>query len=543
MVRIEEKCGHESDSSGEGTYAGLMKGEGMTSSNGGSIGADVRKLSSSGKSITPKKRFLQLYTSKAYCNQRSKLVQPHDNDDGPGSERSNGSGSPGSPTSRASPKSPSSSHQLIRRTSSFASLELDEEHVLSPRIVEAVTHSTQVVWANCQKTEGLLGRSDIKLQTAIGMPVGVDESGNVWVVVMFSPKNVESSVDAIEYLQYISRSAASTSIPCLLPVVGDVPPPSNNDNGGGGGGTTKMICDGSSAAANTDVKEDAVNTTTVALKDGHHNYSLVSIKPKTKQPEHTQELGDGVMAKFVSFNMNDDDDDKDGNDKSKSPGGTTRAHRFSLGNENDLRNAPKDDWGIPMLPETAELVNNNGGGQTNNNGTNNGNINNGNNSQSASQQTLDAIDNAITDAFDEASYGVWSTIMNSAGGEVIRTSESIATKMHLIQERLEEFATAFLGMSVFDVADAWMVSSGSGGAGPNGEACTGNNSVPVLKCLFTAAATETNPGINALREASGNASVQIADGAVGKAYSSGYPVWSSVKVSYLERRKREREGT
>ena len=45
-----------------------------------------------------------------------------------------------------------------------------------------------------------MGRSDIKLQTAIGMPVGVDESGNVWVVVMFSPKNVESSSDAIEYL-------------------------------------------------------------------------------------------------------------------------------------------------------------------------------------------------------------------------------------------------------------------------------------------------------------------------------------------------------
>ena len=91
---------------------------------------------------------------------------------------------------------------IVKRSSSF-SIE-DEEHVLSPRIVEAVTHSTQVVWANCQKSEGLLGRSDMKLQTAIGMPVGVDESGNVWVVVMFSPKNVESTSDAIEYLQYIS---------------------------------------------------------------------------------------------------------------------------------------------------------------------------------------------------------------------------------------------------------------------------------------------------------------------------------------------------
>ncbi|KAL7530821.1 hypothetical protein ACHAXR_003691, partial [Thalassiosira sp. AJA248-18] len=38
-----------------------------------------------------------------------------------------------------------------------------------------------------------------------------------------------------------------------------------------------------------------------------------------------------------------------------------------------------------------------------------------------------------------------------------------------------------------------------------------------------------DPGINAFREVSGNASIQVADGAVGKAYSSGYPVWSSVK--------------
>ena len=114
--------------------------------------------------------------------------------------------------------------------------------------------------------------------------------------------------------------------------------------------------------------------------------------------------------------------------------------------------------------------------------------------------------------------------MNSAGGDTIRTSESIANKMHLIQERLEEFATAFLGMSVFDVADAWTLSSNS---------LNGGASNPVLKCLFTVGATDTNPGINALREISGNASINVGDGAVGKAYSSGYPVWSSVKVRYI----------
>lgn len=507
-------CGNESDSSGEGTYANMMGQPKSSRSRGNGKNGNKKK--------TPSKRFLQLYTSKAYCNQRSKLVQPHDeeskqdssNNDNGGSTTSMGgsppgppSGSPGSPGSK-----PSSSKELstLRRTDSFVSLELDQEHVLSPRIVEAVTHSTQVVWANCQKTEGLLGRSDIKLQTAIGMPVGVDESGNVWVVVMFSPKNVESTTDAIDYLQYISRSAASTNIPCLLPVVGEPDPPptqtpaENNGPGNGKGSVTgaKMLCNGG---------DNDSQSPSNKKQPLHHSHSLVSIK-STKQPDHTQELGDGVTAKFVSFNLNDDDDDMNMKQQQKSPGEATTTTLQHGPSENDLRLAPKDDWGIPMLPETAEM---------NHNPQNN-------NSQSSFPP--DAIDNAITDAFDEASYGVWSTIMNSAGGQpTIRTSEIIATKMHLISERLEEFATAFLGMSVFDVADAWTVSSASA----NGEA---NN--PVLKCLFTVAATHTNPGINAFREVSASASIQVADGAVGKAYSSGYPVWSSVKdLIYDSKRK------
>ena len=429
---------------------------------------------------------MQLYTSKAYCDQRSKLVQPHDNDD-----NSNDDNGDSKRPSTTPPTSPSSSRQLIRRSSSAATLELEDEHVLSPRIVEAVTHTTQVVWANCEKTEGrgLLGRSDIKLQTAIGMPVGVDESGNVWVVVMFSPKNVESSSDAIEYLQYISRSAASTSIPCLLPVVGDAPSAATTMGTTTGG--TKMICNGEDGDNNNGKVED------------HH--SLVSIKPNRKQPDHTEELGDGVTAKFVSFNINDDDEKSPGNGggSSSSQYNDNSARRHS---ENDLRNAPKDDWGIPMLPATAELSRQSA-------------------SSIANSQVTDMIDTAISDAFDEASYGVWSTIMNSAGGDTIRTSESIANKMHSIQERLEEFATAFLGMSVFDVADAWTVSSNS---------LNGGATNPVLKCLFTVGATDTNPGINALREISGNASINVGDGAVGKAYSSGYPVWSSVKVRIQE---------
>mmetsp|Transcript_7961 Transcript_7961/g.18600 ORF Transcript_7961/g.18600 Transcript_7961/m.18600 type:complete len:1142 (-) Transcript_7961:12-3437(-) len=442
----------------------------------------------------PKKRFLQLYTSKAYCNQRSKLVQPHENEndeDGSSPELSD------SKTGVNDRYAGSSSQQLatLRRSSSEVSLELEREHVLSPRIVEAVTNSTQVVWANCQKSEGLLGRSDVKLQTAIGMPVGVDATGNVWVVVMFSPQNVESSRDAIDYLQYISNSAASTNIPCLLPVVGkaygeDSEDDSSMDSNNNGG--MKTICNGE---ANSN--------------DNNQQLSLASIKPHSR-PNLTRNLADGVMAQFMSFNIKDGVESSAGL-HSSSPGGTI----------NDLQCAPKDHFGIPMLPTSCEMA------------------------------TLDDHN-----AFDEASYGVWSTIMNSerhqAGtGGPAKTSgvrmdinnkssqrgnmaSALAgdqndmlnvDKMHLIKGRLEEFAHAFLGMSIFDLADAWTLAS----ALPARVTSNDGGTHRQLKCLFSVAATEKNPDINYLRELSGQTYINVGDGAVGKAFSSGYPVWNSVR--------------
>eukprot|EP00804_Cyclotella_cryptica_P004297 CCRYP_013493-RB/>CCRYP_013493-RB protein AED:0.05 eAED:0.05 QI:494/1/1/1/0.5/0.4/5/1391/1011 len=467
----------------------------------------------------PKKRFLQLYTSKAYCNQRSKLVQPHDDVD---MEFDNDNQTSDNTSTDSAAAGSSSSHQLVlhnkntNQNSNHPMLEDDEhEHVLSPRIVEAVTKSAQVVWANSQNSQsekgGLLGRSDIKLQTAIGMPVGIDDAGHVWVVVMFSPKNIQSSHDAIEYLQYIGRSAGTTSIPCLLPVVGDVGHTADN----------RMI-------ANGNHNEQEENADEQQSQQTPHHF-LVSIKPpQSKQPTnsyiHTQDiLGEGVTAKFVSFNIHDDDDDttlKDINDSqlASTNNGIIYPQRtpspYSI---NDLRNAPKDDFGIPMLPSAVES----------HLGVDN-------------TQNSDMDNLLITDAFDEASYGVWSTIMNSASGHTIRTSTTIASKMEVIRERLEEFLCAFLGMSVFDVGDAWVLSSADNvadeGTVLERAAIAGGNMMNVnddkrkaLKCLFSVAATESNTGINELRMVSENSSIQIGDGAVGQAFSSGYPVWSSDK--------------
>jgi hypothetical protein len=385
----------------------------------------------------------------------------------------------------------------------------DDEHVLSPRIVEAVTKSAQVVWANSHQSKqqkgGLLGRSDIKLQTAIGMPVGMDDAGHVWVVVMFSPKNIESSSDAIEYLQYIGRSAGSSSIPCLLPVVGGDVAASTAGIGGRLLGRPKLIDNGEEGGEEEEDKKMAASATVATTNhrggDQQQPHYLVSIKPPSKNKQSSVQhdlLGEGVTAKFVSFNIQDD---YDVNPKSKHLNHThqlTLQHprTSSINSVNDLRNAPKDDFGIPMLPGEQE------------------------------ENNLDNI--LITDAFDEASYGVWSTIMNSASGNTIRTSTTIASKMETIRERLEEFLCAFLGMSVFDVGDAWVLSSADGenGGGDHDKRRT-------LKCLFTVVATENNPGINAFRAVSGNSSIQIGDGAVGKAFSSGYPVWSSDKVRFL----------
>ena len=116
--------------------------------------------------------------------------------------------------------------------------------------------------------------------------------------------------------------------------------------------------------------------------------------------------------------------------------------------------------------------------------------------------------------------------MNSANGRAIRTSTTIASKMGVIRERLEEFLCAFLGMSVFDVGDAWVLSSADAREEGGGMM---DDKRKMLECLFTVAATESDR-INALRGVSGNESIQIGDGAVGKAFSSGYPVWSSDKV-------------
>jgi hypothetical protein len=380
-------------------------------------------------------RFVQLYTSRSYEDRRAQLLEPTDEEENYNSQV-NGSNTPEDESEQAKNK-----------------------HVLSPLLVDAISKTAQVVWAHTKKQEGLLGRSDMKLQTAVGMPVAVDGNGNMCVVVMFSPNNISSTDDALEYLQSISRSATSTSIPSLLPAF--------------------------------DPKQGLVSL------PHHHNTN--EMIPLLSSPNIT----DGsVITRFVSL------------DDAPISGLGQQLSVAEVHSDHELANAPKDCFGIPMLPSVTLLEGN------------------------------DLL--AGSEAFDEASYGVWSTIMDNADHSVIGdglldtagfNTKHIATlAMDPVQEstapvyainkptmekerldRLEEFSSAFLDVSVFDFAEVWV---------PIGDQSDHLGQVMSIICSDS----KTNQGLQDFERMSEKILVKYWSGAVGRAFSSGNPVWSANQV-------------
>ena len=343
---------------------------------------------------TPRKlRFVQLYTSKSFENRRGELVNPEDDggiDDEPVAPVMNG---------------------LTKSTK--------KKHKLSPVLVDAISKTMQVVWTTSGKQEGLAGTSGIPLHTAVGMPVAMDNNGNMCCVVMFSPNSIASTDDAMEYLQNISQCATSASIPCLLPVVA-------NSNGRSLGVMQQSSMNGGSMST--------------------------SICKETQQQHITAfnaSWGGGVAVQFASLDK-----------------------RQGL---HDMKEAPKDTFGIPMLPDFTE-----------------------------------------GEVFDEASYGVWTTIMEQAltDEDVLQVEATAPRSMEPIRisedckTRLEEFLFAFLGLSSFDLADVWIYS-------PDCDALQQFTSV-----------TETG-SLSEFQSESTSAQIQTWEGAIGRAFASGDPVWTS----------------
>jgi len=377
-------------------------------------------------------KFVQLYTSKSYEDRKSMLLCP--DSDGRDDE-----------TSEAA---------LVKSESDL------KKHVLSPQLVNAISNTSQVLWANSQTHEGLLGRSDLPLQTAVGMPVAIDGNGNMCIVVMFSPENLQNTDEAMEYLQFISRSATSSSIPCLLPVF-DV---------------------GSNMRAPALLPPSSTHSANFPYQN------LNGMSPS---------LGKGVTARFVSL----DEDTK------------FLKYDENSGNTDDL--TAIDCFGIPILPTFAEL------GSHNENPT--------------ESSPMDG------DAFDDVSFGVWSTIMNTPVDDVLRSanpvSQSFVSMRHSAssasvgsdsssvltasrpflppqqKERLEEFSSAFLGMSVFDAADAWIPHGGT--------------SADELCHVTSVMSTKTNEALSRFAVVSQNVLIKPWSGAVGRAFASGNAVWSA----------------
>jgi len=381
-----------------------------------------------------KLRFVQLYTSKSYEARRPMLIRPADEEENDESSISDGSPSEGGSSE-------------------------PEKHVLSPTLVDAISKTAQVVWAHTKKSEGLTGRSDIRLQTAVGMPVAVDGDGNMCVVVMFSPNNIQSTDNALEYLQSISRSATSSSIPCLLPAF--------------------------------DPRQGLISLQ-------HHHHST-----NEDLPQLSNILTDDVITRFVPLDENSPTKDR--------PFSVPEVH-----SDHDLESAPRDCFGIPMLPAVAELGN---------------------------PQKAQLQNESINDAFDEASYGVWSTIMqtldqtdstllneqqetrNSVNRTDLQLHDSItmiqpfsANDKHFMdidrQERLEEFASAFLDVSIFDLAEVWLPPMQNSDS---------------LSLISSIKSTDNNTTLDIFARESKNILIKFWAGAIGRAHSSGNPVWSCNK--------------
>jgi hypothetical protein len=267
----------------------------------------------------------------------------------------------------------------------------------------------------------------------------------------------------MEYLQSISRSATSSSIPSLFPAF--------------------------------DPKQGLISLP-------HHHQSTNDVLPMLNNV-----LSDGVTTRFVSLDEN--------------PMENSQLSIPEVHSDHDLGSAPRDCFGIPMLPSVAELGN-------------------------STSKWSEEYGETGADVFDEASYGVWSTIMQSLDDspsqswnsadpttlselgnsrskmEISTDATTIITKPCMAierQERLEEFASAFLEVSVFDLAEVWLPLE------------QGTDALSLVKSVTS---TNSNFSLNDFTLESEKHLIMHWSGAIGRAYSSGNPVWSFNKVSELD---------
>ena len=92
----------------------------------------------------------------------------------------------------------------------------DQEHRFSPIICRGVCDGGQIVWANTKLSNGLIGRNDLPLNTAVGVPicsVGMD----LCILVLFSVDSIHMTINAINFLSNIARAASQKGITGFKP--------------------------------------------------------------------------------------------------------------------------------------------------------------------------------------------------------------------------------------------------------------------------------------------------------------------------------------
>jgi hypothetical protein len=491
-------------------------------------------------------KFVQLYTSKSYDDQRKNLIVPEEDEDEfpedlppspPSADaaasaatttttttttvvhntRSSRGTAPATTTSSAiSVNSSTAPTKPIIRSTSGTNLADVAKHVLSPQLVDAIAKSTQVIWANCQDSNGLLGRSDMKLQTAVGLPVAVDSDGNMCVVLMFSPRNLESSKDSMEYLQAIFKFA-SGNMGALLPVL----PPSESEDADGGMDSDEY---------DSDDTDDSFRPAHLPASTTTHFLSLRKpLKRSMSMPALSSLAAESSSSDQVGLSSSYD---------GRSSGGIQVTHVHALST------APRDSFGIPMLPSSSEMTE--------------GDIVRHSSSasvKSLSERTAETVDDTDSGSqspdseVDEFAYNVWEAVLNpstattstailnqaalevsnvdvgSLAGKEIEPSllelpNTLLTAARpssgfILEEttrhRVEEFVRGFLGLSSFDAADVFF-------SHPTHRSLTQ---------IFTLGSETAPVEFECFRTLTSPVTLSPWEGAAGTAYSTANPLWSS----------------
>lgn len=83
----------------------------------------------------------------------------------------------------------------------------DEKHRFSPIICRSVCDGGHIVWANTKISEGLTGRNDLPLNTAVGVPI-CSIGNDLYILVLFAVGIITMTPQAVEYLTTIARVVA-----------------------------------------------------------------------------------------------------------------------------------------------------------------------------------------------------------------------------------------------------------------------------------------------------------------------------------------------